>query len=269
VMLVAVLVVAGPNGSDDSEDGGGGDASVAMESSGGGNGGGATAAEDSARSSSSESDSSGGAEPQSALAPGSVPPAPDQGSPGSDGRDNRRVERSASLTLAARPRNIDAVSADIQTVTSQQGGFVVSSTVNSSRNGGGGQFELRIPARNLDEAMTALSRLGAVRERADRSHDITAETVSARSRLRDAKTERKSLLTQLAAAVTVQETGAIRARLSLVSREIEQARASLRRAGGQSPSRRHRGYPPSALDHPGKPRPPRRTARSGRCRAHP
>jgi len=236
VMLVAVLVVAGPNGSDDSEDGGGGDASVAMESSGGGNGGGATAAEDSARSSSSssESDSSGGAEPQSALAPGSVPPAPDQGSPGSDGRDNRRVERSASLTLAARPRNIDAVSADIQTVTSQQGGFVVSSTVNSSRNGGGGQFELRIPARNLDEAMTALSRLGAVRERADRSHDITAETVSARSRLRDAKTERKSLLTQLAAAVTVQETGAIRARLSLVSREIEQARASLRRVNNRA-----------------------------------
>ena len=234
VMLVAVLVVAGPNGSDDSEDGGGGDASVAMESSGGGNGGGATAAEDSARSSSSESDSSGGAEPQSALAPGSVPPAPDQGSPGSDGRDNRRVERSASLTLATRPRDIDAVSKRIQEVTSAQGGFVVSSTVRSSRHGGGGEYELRIPTRNLDAAMAELSRLGNVRSRAQSSRDITAQAVSARSRLKDARTERKSLLRQLADAVTLTQTESIRARLKLVGREIERARAQVRRVNNRA-----------------------------------
>ena len=44
------------------------------------------------------------------------------------------------------------------------------------------------------------------RERSQRSEDITAQSVSARSRLQDAKTERKSLLTQLGEADTVQET---------------------------------------------------------------
>ena len=93
------------------------------------------------------------------------------------------MERSASLTLAAPPRDIDTVSGRIQEVTRQQGGFVVASTVSSSRNGGRGTFQLRIPTRNLDPAMAALSRLAAVRERAQRSEDITAQAVSARSRL--------------------------------------------------------------------------------------
>ena len=130
-----------------------------------------------------------------------MPPAPGQGSPGSDGRERRSIERSASLTLAARPREIDNVSARIQDVTRRQGGFVVSSTVNSSTGGGDGTFELRIPTRNLDAAMAALSRLGKVRERSQRSQDITAAVVSARSRLKDARTERKSLLRQLAEAI--------------------------------------------------------------------
>jgi hypothetical protein len=166
--------------------------------------------------------------------PEGVAPAPSPGSPGTDGREQRKIERSASLTLATRPRNIDAVSARVQDVTRQQGGFVVSSTVSSSTGGGGGTFELRIPTRNLDAAMAALSRLGAVRERAQRSQDITAQSVSARSRLTDAKTERQSLLKQLADAVTVQETESIRARLRLVSVEIERARAEVRRVNNRA-----------------------------------
>jgi hypothetical protein len=163
-----------------------------------------------------------------------VPPAPSPGSPRSDGRVRRSVERSASLTLAARPGDIDTVSARIQDVTRQQGGFVVASTVSSSQGGGGGTFELRIPTRNLDSAMAALSRLGKVRERAQRAQDITAATVSARSRLKDARTERKSLLRQLARAVTLTQTESIRARLRLVSREIEQARAGVRRVNNRA-----------------------------------
>jgi hypothetical protein len=226
-LLIAVIAIGGPYGSDDSAGGGGAQpaSGVAEESASAGS----APQEDSARRSDGDEDA-----PSSLAAPESVPPAPSSGSPGSDRRDNRKVERSASLTLAARPRNIDTVSARIQEVTRAQGGFVVSSTVRSSPTGGGGTFELRIPTRNLDAAMAALSRLGAVRERAQRSQDITAETVSARSRLKDAKTERKSLLEQLADAVTVQETASIRARLDLVSREIERARAAVRRVNNRA-----------------------------------
>jgi hypothetical protein len=73
-----------------------------------------------------------------------------------------------------------------------------------------------------------------VRERAQRAQDITAQSVSARSRLKDAKTERQSLLKQLADATTVPETESIRARLRLVSAEIERARAEVRRVNNRA-----------------------------------
>jgi Domain of unknown function (DUF4349) len=230
-VLVAVIAVSGPHGGESG--GGGGAASTAEESSGAGGaaaaGGARSSAEDAA------GGGSGGDEAASAApAPQSVAPAPSPGTPGVDGREQRKVERSASLTLATRPRYIDGVSARIQEVTREQGGFVVTSSVSSSTGGGGGTFELRIPTRNLDDAIAALSRLAAVRERAQRAQDITAQSVSARSRLKDAKTERQSLLKQLADATTVPETESIRARLRLVSAEIERARAEVRRVNNRA-----------------------------------
>jgi hypothetical protein len=229
VALIALVVSSVDFGDAGTDDSGGGSATEAQSSGDSGASSGAAPQAANAQRSDTDEESA-----SSLAAPESVPPAPSPGSPGSDARDNRKIERSASLTLAARPRHIDTVSTRIQDVTRAQGGFVVSSTVRSSPTGGGGTFELRIPTRNLDAAMAALSRLGAVRERAQRSQDITAETVSARSRLTDAKTERKSLLEQLADADTVQETASIRARLDLVSREIERARADVRRVNNRA-----------------------------------
>ena len=129
-------------------------------------GGGASTADSSggARSSSGSDSAGGDLSVQSA-----VPPSPGQGSPGSDRARNRKIERSASLTLATRPRDIDRVSDSIQRETRAVGGFVVSASVSASRYGGNGDFELRVPTERLDTLMGRLSRLAAVRERADRS----------------------------------------------------------------------------------------------------
>jgi hypothetical protein len=237
VLIVAVIVVAGPYGDGDGGATAGGSTAV-QESAGAG--GGASSADSAGGEGFQAGRDGAAAAPEAAtslaepLPPTTVPPAPAPGSPGTDALPRRSIERSASLTLATRPRDVDAVSARIQAVTRQQGGFVVSSTISSSEGGGGGTFQLRIPTRNLDAAMAALSRLGKVRERAQGSQDITAEAVSARSRLRDARTERKSLLRQLGEAVTVTQTEAIRARLRIVSREIEQARADVRRVNNRA-----------------------------------
>src|SRR5829696_240780 len=245
VMVVAVIVVSDPAGQDDA---GGGSVSAQEDASSGGSagaagesGGGASAqsaGEDHMRAAAEDAAAPTAPEPTASepLPAVVVPPAPapGPGSPGTDGRARRSVERSASLTLAARPRDIDTVSARIQEVTRQQGGFVVTSAVSSSADGGGGTFELRVPTRNLDAAMAALSRLGKVRERSQQSRDITPAAVSARSRLRDARTERKSLLRQLGDAVTLTDTESIRARVRLVSVEIERARADVRRVNNRA-----------------------------------
>lgn len=162
-------------------------------------------------------DSGGGAE--------SVQPSSRAADPGSDRRDRRVQERSASLTLGTPRRDIDRVADQISQVTAELGGFVASSSISSNQ---GGQLELRVPSNRLDTAMQRLSRLGRVRELSRQSVDITSNVVSARNRLRDARTERKALLEQLAAADTVNETESIRERLEIVAREIAAYRRALR-----------------------------------------
>ena len=129
-------------------------------------------------------------------------------------RQNRSVERSATITLAAPRREIDGVASQIGDVTADLGGFVARSSVTSAR---GGALQLRIPSDKLDTAIQRLSKLAKVRDLSRSSEDITAQVVSARERLTDARAERKSLLRQLAAATTVNETESIRARLRIVS----------------------------------------------------
>ena len=155
-------------------------------------------------------------------------PAQGGGSPRSDGRSVRAQERSAALTLSARPRRIEDVADGILRVTDAADGFVASSSV-ASGAGSGGSFELRIPNDRLAKALADLSRLAHVRERTQATRDITAETVSARGRLREARKEREGLLRALANATTLNETEAVKARLRRVNARIASARAAVRR----------------------------------------
>ena len=199
IVPVALIAALAPPGSDDSEGGGG----AGLSASGG-------------------AESGGGAR----AAPEVAPDQRGGGDPGSDARARRNVQRSAELTLAAPRRSLDRVASRIPRVAAELGGFVASSSVSSA---GGGDFRLRVPTGQLDTAIERLSRLGRVRDVSRNSLDITSTVVSARARLKDARTERESLLRQLAAADTVNETESIRARLDIVSREIASARDALRR----------------------------------------
>ena len=128
--------------------------------------------------------------------------------------------------LATPPREIDRAAAEILRVTDELGGYVVSSTVSSNSSG---QFELRVPERKLQTALSRLSRVAKVRQRTQSAQDITGAVVSVRERLKDARTERRSLLRQLAAATTPNQTSSIRARLRLVSGQIAAAKRDLSR----------------------------------------
>jgi hypothetical protein len=111
------------------------------------------------------------------------------------------------------------------------GGFVAAASVAS---GDGGTLDLRVPSARLDDAVARLSRLARVRSLERSSLDITAQAVSARSRLTDARTERRSLLRQLALATTLAQTTRIRDRLASVSGQLERARAQVRRVGNRA-----------------------------------
>ncbi len=211
VVLVIALVSVSPSG-DDSDDGAssGSSGSIATEEA-------------------PSSDAAGGGEAEAPVLRDSARTG--GGDPSSDRRDIRAEQRSASLTLATPRREIDPVATQIGDVAANLGGFVQSSSVSSNE---GGSLDLRVPSDRMEQAIQRISRLGRVRELQRRSVDITANVVSARERLADARAERKSLLEQLANAVTVNETESIRARLEIVSREIARARRSLSRVNNEA-----------------------------------
>ena len=231
LLLVVVIATSIPTGGgEDSGSGGAGSSVATTESSdsdsGSGSDSGSTEAPSAAKqvapSAGAESDSAASSPSSTTIAP-PPPPLPPT-TPGADGRNRRSVERSAELVLATPPREIDRAAAEIIRVTDELGGYVVSSTVSSNSSG---QFELRVPERKLQSALSRLSRVAKVRQRTQSAQDITGAVVSVRARLKDARTERRSLLRQLAAATTTNQTSSIRARLRLVSGQIASAKRDL------------------------------------------
>jgi len=224
LLILAFVIVTAPNGGDDnssSSEGGGG-----MAASGGSSS--ASSARAPRPSPQGESDSAGATSLQQSSK--AAPPAPGGGSPGSDARRRRLQERSATLTLAARPREVEDVADGIVRVTDNAGGFVASSNVSQD----GGDFELRVPTARLQRTIADLSRLAHVRGRSQSTRDITAEGVSARGRLREHQKEREGLLRALARATTLNETESIKARLRIVNRSIASAREALSRVNNRA-----------------------------------
>ena len=144
------------------------------------------------------------------------------------GEEQRRIERTASLTLAAPEDQLDRVADSIVRVTDRYQGFVLSSSVSSGDGSeSGGSFELRIPAGSMRDALGDLSKLGHVRARRQAGRDVTPVYVSTRDALTAAKAERRSLLRRLAAADSDTEAEAIRRRLDAVTLRIERLRREL------------------------------------------
>ena len=157
-----------------------------------------------------------------------VPP-PDGGGGFAPGESERRIERSASLTLEAPEGKLDRVAGDIVTVTDRYDGFVLRSNVTSGDDGiPGGQFELRIPADRLQAALRDLSKLGKVRSQSQSGDDVTRAFVSAADSLEGARAERRSLLRRLENAESDAQAESIRQRLDLNASEIRGLRGQLR-----------------------------------------
>lgn len=145
------------------------------------------------------------------------------------GAADRRIERSASLTLQASEGELDRVAEEIVTVTDRYEGFVLRSQVTSGEDGlPGGEFELRIPAERLQPALRDLSELGHVRSRSQSGDDVTRAFASAADTLEGARAERRGLLRRLENAETDAEAESIRRRLDLNASEISGLRAQLR-----------------------------------------
>ncbi|MDQ3647948.1 MAG: DUF4349 domain-containing protein [Actinomycetota bacterium] len=179
------------------------------------------------------------AAPPSPSSPQSEPPsgmsqAPSPLPPGGTGQDfdprrgGRSIERSASLSLQAPGDELDRLSAAVARVADRQRGFVLSSSVSSGEESGGGSLELRVPTERLRDTLRDLSALGKVRSRSESGQDVTATVVSTSDGLESARAERASLLRRLRRADTDDQAESLRRRLDVNAIEVRRLRFSLR-----------------------------------------
>jgi len=126
----------------------------------------------------------------------------------------RAVERSAEITLAADPKDVDDDAARVFEAVHANNGIIMRSSTEEGRAGeAGATFELLIPSAKLDDAMAAFSEIDAVRSRHEATADITAPTVTAAELLKESRARIDSLLTQLEGAETEEEREAVEAEL--------------------------------------------------------
>ena len=157
-----------------------------------------------------------------------VPPEPPVSNQGIAPGEQRQVERSASLTLGAPPDEIQSVADRIVQVVGRNRGFVLSSNVTSGEEGfSGGAFDLRVPARRLQETIRELSGLGNVKALSQSGQDVTAAVTTTAEALERARADRRGLLRRLENADTEEERQAVRQRLRLVQSEINGLRGRL------------------------------------------
>lgn len=145
------------------------------------------------------------------------------------GAQVRRIERSATITLASDPAEFDDLSDAIFRTADRRDGFVLQSSFTQGEDGlSNGFFELRVPSGQLQQTLNDLSGLATVRARSESGTDVTAAFVSIRDRLRTAKALRTSLLNRLEVAFTDTAADALRRRLNIVGARISRLREQLR-----------------------------------------
>ncbi|HEV2859017.1 MAG TPA: DUF4349 domain-containing protein [Solirubrobacterales bacterium] len=141
---------------------------------------------------------------------------------------HRAVERSAQITLAADPKDVDEDASRVFEAVHAHNGIVMRSSTEEGRPGeAGAWFELLIPSTKLDDAMAAFSDIDAVRSRHETTADITAPTVSAAELLKESRARIDSLLAQLEAAETEEAQEAIEGELRHERRHASRLAAQL------------------------------------------
>jgi Domain of unknown function (DUF4349) len=227
IAVAALEQLTNPDGGSGGDDGGG---SVAQSGGGGGasSGGGRSVGPGDLGSPGGQAEAARDAAPSLPLAqPDRAQSSPGRGGSFAPDRSDRKVERSISMTLEAPDEEITALAQDVTRVTNRHGGFVLSSTLDSDREGANGFFDLRVPADRLRPALADLAGLATVREQSQSGQDVTRRHVTTRDRLQSARAERRSLLRRLELAATDEEAEAIRRRLDIVAGEINGLRALL------------------------------------------
>lgn len=159
--------------------------------------------------------------PPPAAEPAPAPATRTSGATVGDTAVKRSIAREVHVTLRAKLAG--EVAAKITEIAEGQGGFIVSSEVNSLEPGTvGAELTLRVPAEKLEVVLSQLRSLGQVRKELRKGEDVTSEVVDTEARLVARRALEKRLLELLTSARSIEDMLKVEAELSRVRLEIEQ-----------------------------------------------
>jgi hypothetical protein len=136
----------------------------------------------------------------------------------------RKVERSATLTLAVKPDDLQDAAASVGAAAEAHGGYVLDSRVSTDS---GGSFTLRVPTRRLQSTLEDLSKLGKVTSRSENSRDLTAPFRGTQNRLGNALIELRALKLKLERTTDTAARDRIRVQIAQVRGEIRTLNANM------------------------------------------
>lgn len=154
-------------------------------------------------------------------------PPPADGDRIARGTNERIVDASAQITLGADADRVQEVANEVVAVTDRHDGVVLASQVTSDRGGAGATFELEIPYKQLDAALTDLSGLADVISRTESGQDITARAVRTQKDLAATYERIRRARIELIRADTTEERLVIESRISSLEATAEAHRAEL------------------------------------------
>lgn len=134
--------------------------------------------------------------------------------------ENRQVIRTASISL--RVKDVAGSRSQAEQLAAQFGGYVESSVASfGDSQTNTANLVLKVDSRRYSEAMSALRKLGEVRNESSGSDDVTAQIVDMEARVRTLRAEEESLRQILKEARRIGDVLAVRDRLTQVRQEIE------------------------------------------------
>ncbi len=149
------------------------------------------------------------------------------------GRPHGKIAQDVDLALATAPEDFRDAADGVLDVVDDHGGFVLKSDVSGGdpsvedAKPGRANFDIRVPAGELQAAVAGLSDLGHVVSRTDGTKDITTRFTDAKRRIAAYTAARDRLLRKLEDATTEAEREAIKAQLRIVEAELDAAQEDL------------------------------------------
>lgn len=132
------------------------------------------------------------------------------------------IAKTANLTLYV--SDVDAAAAKIGALAHREGGDVFALDVSSQT----GNIEVRVPVENFDATMSAVARVGNVRERVSSAEDLSANITDSSAKLRNLRRTEGDILHIMDRSGTVEQVLNVENQLSDVRGQIEQLEADIK-----------------------------------------